>query len=113
MKYVGYRYRFGGASPSGFDCSGFVYYVVNKSGGSVGRTIPYQINSGTRISRADLQPGDLLFFSNTYKRGLSHAGIYIGNGKFIHAENERTGVMISSLNTSYWLAHYTGATRTR
>ena len=113
MKYVGYRYRFGGSSPSGFDCSGFVYYVVNRAGGSVGRTIPYQINSGTRISRSDLQPGDLLFFSNTYKRGLSHAGIYIGNGKFIHAQNERTGVLVSSLNTAYWSAHYTGATRTR
>jgi len=87
--------------------------VVNKAGGSVGRTIPYQINSGTRISRSDLQPGDLLFFSNTYKRGLSHAGIYIGNGKFIHAQNERTGVLVSSLNTAYWSAHYTGATRTR
>jgi cell wall-associated NlpC family hydrolase len=113
MKYVGYRYRYGGSSPSGFDCSGFVYYVVNRSGGSVGRTIPYQINSGTRISRADLQPGDLVFFSNTYKRGLSHAGIYIGNGKFIHAGNERSGVLVSSMNTAYWTSRYTGATRTR
>jgi cell wall-associated NlpC family hydrolase len=113
MQYVGYRYRYGGSSPNGFDCSGFVYYIVNKSGGKVGRTIPYQINSGTRISRADLQPGDLLFFSNTYKRGLSHAGIYIGNGKFIHAQNERSGVLVSSLNTAYWSSHYTGATRTR
>ena len=113
MKYVGYRYRFGGSSPSGFDCSGFVYYIVNKSGGRVGRTIPYQINSGPRIARADLQPGDLVFFSNTYKPGLSHAGIYIGNGKFIHAQNERSGVLVSSLNTSYWSSHYTGATRPR
>lgn len=113
MKYVGYRYRFGGSSPSGFDCSGFVYYVVNKAGGKVGRTIPYQINAGTRIARGDLQPGDMVFFSNTYKRGLSHAGIYIGNGKFIHAQNERSGVLVSSLNTSYWASHYTGATRPR
>jgi len=113
MNYVGYRYRFGGSSPSGFDCSGFLYYVVNKSGGKIGRTIPYQINSGQRIARADLQPGDMVFFSNTYKRGLSHAGIYIGNGKFVHAQNERSGVLVSSLNTAYWSSHYTGATRTR
>ena len=113
MKYVGYRYRFGGSSPSGFDCSGFLYYVVNKSGSKIGRTIPYQINSGQRIARADLQPGDMVFFSNTYKRGLSHAGIYIGNGKFVHAENESTGVMVSSLSTPYYSSRYTGATRPR
>ncbi len=71
------------------------------------------INSGQRIARADLQPGDMVFFSNTYKRGLSHAGIYIGNGKFVHAENESTGVMVSSLSTPYYSSRYTGATRPR
>ncbi|HUP27834.1 MAG TPA: C40 family peptidase, partial [Chloroflexia bacterium] len=113
MRYVGYRYRFGGTSPSGFDCSGFVYYVANKSGVRVGRDMYSQLNSGPRVSRSNLRPGDLVFFSNTYKRGLSHAGIYIGNGKFVHAENESTGVTVSSLNTSYWAAHYSAASRPR
>src|SRR5207244_7967951 len=78
MRYIGARYRFGGMSPSGFDCSGFVCYVVNKAGRGISRDMYSQIGSGARVSSNDLQPGDLLFFSNTYKRGLSHAGIYIG-----------------------------------
>ena len=110
-KYNGYRYRYGGASPSGFDCSGFVYYVMKSVGYPVARTIPGQIGSGSRVSSKDLQPGDLVFFSNTYKRGLSHAGIYIGNGKFVHAQNESTGVVVSNLWSSYWAAHYTTAVR--
>lgn len=112
LQYVGYRYRYGGTSPAGFDCSGFVYYVWHKTlGVPVTRDMYTQLNSGTRVSKANLQPGDMVFFANTYKAGLSHAGIYIGNGRFVHAENESTGVVISSLNTSYWAAHWYGATR--
>lgn len=111
MRYVGYRYRFGGTSPSGFDCSGFLYYVLNRSGVPIGRDMYSQLNSGPRVGSKDLQPGDLLFFSNTYKRGLSHAGIYIGNGRFVHAENESTGVVVSDVWSSYWAAHYTAAVR--
>ncbi len=111
MRYVGYRYRFGGTSPSGFDCSGFIYYVLNRAGVPVGRDMYSQLNSGARVSSTNLRPGDLLFFSNTYKRGLSHAGIYIGNGKFVHAENESTGVTVSALWSAYWSAHYTAAVR--
>jgi len=113
MKYQGYRYVFGGMSPRGFDCSGFVCYVVNRAGRGISRDMGAQYSSGTHVSSSNLQPGDLLFFSNTYKRGLSHAGIYIGNGKFIHAENESTGVTVSSVWSAYWAAHYTGATRLR
>jgi cell wall-associated NlpC family hydrolase len=113
MKYVGYRYRYGGTTPNGFDCSGFVYYVYNKSGVSLSRDMNVQWNSGARISRDNLQPGDILFWSNTYKRGLSHVGIYIGGGKFVHAENESTGVVVSSLNTAYWASRYSGAVRPR
>ena len=112
MKYLGYRYRYGGTGPNGFDCSGYVYFVYHKTLGiPVTRDMHTQTNTGTRVSRSNLQPGDMVFFQNTYKRGLSHAGIYIGNGKFIHAENESTGVVISSLSTSYWSTRWYGATR--
>ncbi len=111
MNYVGYRYRYGGASPSGFDCTGFVYYVYNKAGYGISRDMGSQWNSGSHISRDNLAPGDILFWSNTYKRGLSHAGIYIGGGRFVNAENSSTGVAISSLNTSYWASRYSGAVR--
>ena len=111
MKYVGYRYVFGGTSPAGFDCSGFVYYVHNVSGAPVGRGMWQQYNGGARIPISQLQPGDTVFFANTYMPGLSHNGIYIGNGQFIHANDERSGVTISSISTAYWTSHYVGATR--
>jgi cell wall-associated NlpC family hydrolase/nucleoid-associated protein YgaU len=111
MKYVGYRYVFGGTSPAGFDCSGFVYYIHNRSGAAVGRGMWQQYNGGSHIPMSALQPGDTVFFANTYMAGLSHDGIYIGGGQFVHASDERTGVTISSLYTSYWQSHYAGATR--
>src|SRR5439155_23795021 len=101
MKYVGYRYVFGGTSPAGFDCSGFVYYIHNHSGAPVGRGMWQQYNGGAHIPMSSLQPGDTLFFANTYMPGLSHDGIYIGGGQFIHASDERTGVTISSMYTGY------------
>jgi len=113
LTYVGSRYRFGGMSPKGFDCSGFVAYVFTKAGKPMSRDMSTQIRSGTRVSTKDLQPGDLLFFSNTYKRGLSHVGIYIGNGRFVHAENESTGVTVSSVWSAYWAAHYAAAVRVK
>jgi cell wall-associated NlpC family hydrolase len=112
LQYVGYRYVYGGSSPRGFDCSGLVYYVYHtRLGMAVGRDTDAQLGSGTRVSRANLQPGDILIFANTYKAGPSHAGIYIGGGRFVHAENESTGVVISSLSTSYWANHYYSAVR--
>jgi cell wall-associated NlpC family hydrolase/uncharacterized protein (DUF433 family) len=111
MKYLGYRYVFGGTSPAGFDCSGFVYYIHNHSGAPVGRGMWQQYNGGSHIPMSALQPGDTLFFANTYMPGLSHDGIYIGNGQMIHASDESTGVTISNIYTSYWQAHYVGATR--
>lgn len=111
LKYVGAAYSMGGVGPRAFDCSGFVYYVLNHSGVSMSRDMYAQWSSGPHISSSDLQPGDLLFFSNTYKRGLSHVAIYIGNGKMVHAENYGTGVTVGNLWDSYYKAHYTGAVR--
>ncbi|MEA2642514.1 MAG: peptidoglycan DL-endopeptidase LytF [Chloroflexota bacterium] len=111
MNYLGYRYVFGGTTPAGFDCSGFVYYVMNQTGHGISRGMWGQYEAGSHPSKANLQPGDIVFFANTYMAGLSHNGIYIGNGKFIHAADERTGVVISDLNSSYYVQHYYGATR--
>lgn len=111
-QYIGYRYVYAGNSPrTGFDCSGFIQYVMNKNGWSIGHSLSQQLNSGPRIAMKDLQPGDLVFFKNTFRKGLSHVGMYIGNGKFVHAESERTGVLISNLHSNYYTAHYYAATR--
>ncbi len=111
-KYLGYSYVWGGTSPStGFDCSGFVYYVFRAAGVPVPRDLWGQLQAGPRIKQANLQPGDIVFFENTYTPGLSHDGIYIGNGRFINAASEREGVRVSSLSESYWAARYYGASR--
>lgn len=112
MQYRGYRYTWGGTSPqTGFDCSGFVWYVYRQAGVAITRDLWGQYNSGARVSRDALQPGDLVFFQNTYKPGLSHDGIYIGGGQFIQAASENTGVIVTSLSEPYWAARYLGATR--
>src|SRR5579884_1167843 len=101
----------GGMTPAGFDCSGFVYYVHRQTGIPLSRGMMGQFTAGPHISKDELQPGDIVFFSNTYMPGLSHDGIYIGGGKFIHASDESTGVTITSLSSAYWASRYSGATR--
>jgi len=112
MKYVGYPYVWAGASPSGFDCSGFVMYITQKvAGQNISHSIGQQASSGQYVSKDNLQPGDLVFFANTYEAGLSHAGIYIGGGRFVHAENEGTGVVVSNINGGYYGSKYYTARR--
>lgn len=110
--FRGTRYVMGGTSRSGFDCSGFVRYILSASGGvALPRTATEQFYHGTPIGTAQLQPGDLVFFKGTYKRGISHVGIYAGQGKFIHAANAHKGVRMDNLGDSYYQAHYAGARR--
>jgi cell wall-associated NlpC family hydrolase len=109
---LGARYTWAGTSPStGFDCSGFVYWVFNTIGFNMPRTMEDQLASGRRIPIDQLRPGDVVFFSDTYTSGLSHDGIYIGDGKFIHAVDESTGVAITALNSAYWAERFSGAVR--
>jgi cell wall-associated NlpC family hydrolase len=110
LRYVGLPYVWGGTTPAGFDCSGFTWYVLNNAlGTSVSRSLDVQAVSGFYVSQAELQAGDLVFFQNTYTWGLSHVGIYIGGGQFVHAGSERTGVLINDLQDSYWgPRYYTG-----
>ena len=110
LKLLGAPYVWGGSSPTGFDCSGFVWYVARQAGKQLSRGMLGEYNGG-HPSRDELKPGDLVFFQNTYSAGLSHNGIYIGNGQFVHAADEAAGVTVSSLGTAYWSSHWFGATR--
>ncbi len=111
LKYLGHRYVRGGESPGGFDCSGFVQYVMGRHGTKVGRTSPGLFLQGKPVSRSQLQPGDVVFFKNTYRRGISHVGFYINDNKFIHASNSRSHVKISHITDSYYAPRYVGARR--
>jgi len=108
-KYIGVPYVWGGSTPSGFDCSGFVQYVFGAHGISLPRTSKEQYGVGTKVSKANLKPGDLVFF-NTEGSGVSHLGIYIGSNQFIHASTSK-GVIITSLSNTYWAPKYYGAKR--
>ena len=110
-KYLGVGYVYGGTSPSGFDCSGFVYYVYRQCGYSITRTATAQNAIGTYVSRGDLQPGDIIIFYNSAKSAIGHAGIYIGNGQFIHASSGSGQVVITNLSASYYNTHYYSARR--
>lgn len=107
---LGVRYSWGGTSRGGFDCSGFVQYVFKKHGVNLPRTSIAQSGVGQRVAREDLQEGDLVFFITRGSR-VSHVGIYIGGGKFIHASSGGGRVRIDALSSSYYNRRYAGARR--
>ena len=117
MSYLGVPYVWGGASPSGFDCSGFTLYIYKQFGYSMSHSASSQWHSaGEYVDRKDLQLGDMVFFadpSRTNGKACSHCGIYIGNGEFIHASSGSSGkyVRISSLTSGYYNTYYKGAKR--
>ena len=106
---LGVPYMFGGISPGGFDCSGFVCYVFSKAGISLPRMADLQFEAVTHVPRSNLKTGDLVFFE-TYCPGPSHVGIYVGDGKFIHASCSK-GISVAEVFTGYWGARYLGAGR--
>ena len=108
-KYLGYKYVYGGSSPStGFDCSGFTSYIFKLHGVTLNRTAAGQYNNGTNVEKANLQPGDLLMFG---KSGINHVGIYLGGGMMIHAANKSRGVTTDTINSGYYFNNYVGARR--
>lgn len=108
-KTIGVAYKTGGTSTAGFDCSGFTKYVFKNVGLTLPRTSKAQYSVGTAVSKSNLRSGDLVFF-NTLGNGVSHVGIYVGNGKFAQSSSSR-GVTITSLSQTYWANRYVGAKR--
>lgn len=108
-KLKGVKYRYGGTTTSGFDCSGFVQYAFKKAGKSLPRTTSGMYRTGKSVSYSSLRAGDLVFF-NTSGRGVSHVGIYVGNGNFIHSSSSK-GVSVAKVKGAYWGARYIGAKR--
>lgn len=111
-KYLGSRYVYGGSSPSGFDCSGFTMYIYKQFGVSLPHSATAQSSRGTKVEKKNLQPGDIVFFTD-YRtgKGIGHCGIYIGGGSFIHASTEKTGVKTSSIYSGSHAKRYVTAVR--
>ena len=108
--YIGSSYVYGGSSPSGFDCSGFTQYIYKQAGVSINRTAQAQYSNGTSVSKSELQLGDLVMFGSS-SSNINHVGIYMGNGKIVHAANSRRGVTTDTINSGYYNNNYVGARR--
>ena len=109
--YLGTRYRMGGTTRKSIDCSGFTQAVLKKHKVNLPRTASQQASVGRHVDKKNLKRGDLVFFKGTYKRGISHVGIYLGNDRFIHASSGAKKVTISKLSKAYYKSHYAGARR--
>jgi cell wall-associated NlpC family hydrolase len=112
-QFVGTPYVWGGSQPGGFDCSGFTKYVYGQFGLSLPHSAAAQYSTryGAIIDKSALVPGDIVFFANTYKRGISHVGVYVGNGMVAQALAPGVPLSIVSMNSSYWQSKYYGAIR--
>lgn len=111
LSWLGVKYRFGGQDEKkGFDCAGLVRRVFSTTV-NLPRTAAEQFREGCLVSRDELQPGDLVFFKNTYKKGISHVGIYIGRGEFVHAASSRKAVSIDRLDSPYFESRFAGGRR--
>ncbi len=113
LSYRGVPYRMGATGRGAFDCSGFMMYLFDRAGLELPRTAAEQYRKGMPVPKDQLKPGDLVFFKNTYKRGVSHVGIYIGGGKFCHASSGGHSVRTDSLSKAYYVNHWAGARRAR
>ncbi len=111
VAYVGTPYTWGGISPAGFDCTGFVLWVFAQFGQTLPHSEAGQLASGQPVGLDALRPGDVLVFANTYRAGLSHTGIYLGEGQFVHAADERHGVVVSAVWDGYWGPRLVAASR--
>jgi murein DD-endopeptidase len=100
LSMIGTPYRYGGSTPSGFDCSGLVYYAYQSAGKSVPRTAREQIRAARRIDSGLIRAGDIVYFDKLWKRG--HVGIYVGNYQFVHAPSSGKHVRVDSLNHGYY-----------
>lgn len=107
MKYIGSKYVYGGSSPRGFDCSGFTSYVYKNFGVTLSRTAAGQYSNGRSVSKSELQAGDLVMFCSP----INHVGIYVGEGKIVHAANTARGVTTDTINSGYYATNYYGARR--
>ncbi len=111
--YRGTPYRWGGSSRSGFDCSGFTSYLYRRQGVGLPHSASAQFRMGHKVGRGELKPGDLVFFETVHK-GISHVGMYVGNGHFVHASSRRSGgVRVDSLESGYYRERFRGARRYR
>lgn len=111
--FLGLAYRFGGTTPAGFDCSGFMQYIFKKTYAiNLPRTSAAQATVGTPVRREDLQAGDLVFFRTSGSR-ISHVGMYVGNNRFIHSPRTGKSIEITSLSNKYWNSKYATARRVK
>lgn len=111
LSYVGRPTRWGGNTPAGWDCSGFTQYLFKQQGVSLPHNSAAQWQLGTPVARGDLRAGDLVFFANTFERGISHVGVYVGAGQMVSGQSEQIGTAVANVFDVYWGQHYAGARR--
>jgi cell wall-associated NlpC family hydrolase len=112
LKYLGAKYVYGGTTPAGWDCSGLVQYIYQQvTGITLPRSTMQQSLVGAPVRSEEIRAGDIVFFVDTAGPGISHDGIALGDGRFVHAAGERSGTIVSNLSDLYWSTHFAGARR--